>query len=186
MMSSVDMGSRYTSPDSSILTGLFDGDLSSPCYKDRHRILYRLFLAPWLFWPRRITPHPVLYQPPPSYNPCQCWSTTAYSWGPTSLFRSWAARNNVVTFVRRSPHVAVDRCSDCLREAPNSSERTTLRTGENRFLTRSIYFYRSRICEWVMSNIIASSTTIVFVATLLIRHLPRHAYITVDRQGLFA
>jgi len=43
MISSVDMGSRYASPDSSILTGLFDGDLSSPCYKDRRRILVGLF-----------------------------------------------------------------------------------------------------------------------------------------------
>ena len=43
-MSSVDMGSRYTSPDSSILTGLFDGDLSSPCYKDRRWIFVGFFV----------------------------------------------------------------------------------------------------------------------------------------------
>ena len=42
-----------------ILTGLFDGDLSSPCYKDRRRILCRLFRAPWWFRPRHLTPHPV-------------------------------------------------------------------------------------------------------------------------------
>ena len=45
------------------MTGLFDGDLSSPCYKDRRRILCRLFRAPWWFRPRHLTPHPRLILP---------------------------------------------------------------------------------------------------------------------------
>jgi len=93
----------------------------SPCYKDW--IISAFPRAVGVHSTTCISPHPV--SQPPSY-PCQCWSATGYSRGPTSLFTQLTSTLTCTwrPFPRRHPW-SPDRCRTvCLREAPNSRETT--------------------------------------------------------------